>query len=141
MAYSKCDKCSEIVSDLDAGFSPGLHRMSHDCGGTWRVVPDETAAAAILGRCGGKANTPAQRAQRAQPKPGAGRPRAWRDIDESAVPDGVAFAAESHRQGQMIETEYEVGRDGQIDPTTARYRRTRDRSEGPAWTYQRRAAR
>ena len=34
-----------------------------------------TAAAAILGRRGGRANSPAQQAQRAQPKPGAGRPK------------------------------------------------------------------
>lgn len=71
----------------------------------------------------------------AKPKPGAGRPRTWREIDEAAVPDGARFGSESHRQGQIIETEYEIGRDGQIDPTTARYRRTRDRSEGMAWTY------
>lgn len=24
------------MSDLDAGFSPGVHTMAHDCGGTWR---------------------------------------------------------------------------------------------------------
>ena len=33
---SRCDGCGEVVSSLDAGFSPGLHEMGHDCGGTWR---------------------------------------------------------------------------------------------------------
>ena len=37
---SRCDKCGEYVSDVDAGFSPGLHEMKHDCGGTWRC-PEE----------------------------------------------------------------------------------------------------
>lgn len=35
---SRCDKCGEIVSDIDAGFSPGLHEMGHECGGTWRRI-------------------------------------------------------------------------------------------------------
>lgn len=35
---SRCDKCGEIVADIDAGFSPGLHEMAHECGGTWRRV-------------------------------------------------------------------------------------------------------
>ena len=40
---SKCDKCGEIVSDLDAGFSPGHLKMEHGgCGGTWRAIPDDT---------------------------------------------------------------------------------------------------
>lgn len=43
MSKSRCDKCSEVVDDLDAGFSPGLHEMGHDCGGTWRVVADAEA--------------------------------------------------------------------------------------------------
>lgn len=30
-----CSGCGELVTDLDAGFSPGLHHMGHDCGGTW----------------------------------------------------------------------------------------------------------
>lgn len=33
---SRCDKCGETVTDLDAGFSPGVQGMDHDCGGTWR---------------------------------------------------------------------------------------------------------
>ena len=33
---SRCDRCGETVTDLDAGFSPGLHAMTHACGGTWR---------------------------------------------------------------------------------------------------------
>ena len=37
--------------------------------------PTITAAAAALGRRGGAADSPAQRAQRASTKPGAGRPR------------------------------------------------------------------
>ena len=41
MGRSKCDKCGEIVSDLDAGFSPGMHGMKHGgCGGTWRVIEE-----------------------------------------------------------------------------------------------------
>lgn len=33
----ECDKCGEIVLDLDAGFCPALHGMIHtDCGGAWR---------------------------------------------------------------------------------------------------------
>jgi hypothetical protein len=40
---SRCDKCGEYVSDIDAGFSPGLHEMGHGgCGGTWRCEPDYT---------------------------------------------------------------------------------------------------
>lgn len=35
---SRCDKCDETVADIDAGFSPGLHEMAHECGGTWRRV-------------------------------------------------------------------------------------------------------
>lgn len=38
MTQSKCDRCGETAKDIDTGFSPGLHRMKHDCGGTWRVV-------------------------------------------------------------------------------------------------------
>lgn len=38
MSHSKCDRCGEIVADIDAGFSVGLQEMGHDCGGTWRVV-------------------------------------------------------------------------------------------------------
>lgn len=38
MASSKCDGCGETVDDIDAGFSPGLQALGHDCGGTWRVV-------------------------------------------------------------------------------------------------------
>ena len=38
MSTSRCDKCGETVADIDAGFSPGLHEMGHECGGTWRVV-------------------------------------------------------------------------------------------------------
>lgn len=34
-SLSICDGCGEIVADIDAGFAPGLHRMAHDCGGTW----------------------------------------------------------------------------------------------------------
>lgn len=37
---SRCDRCGEVVSDIDAGFSPGLHAMAHDCGGTWRRITD-----------------------------------------------------------------------------------------------------
>lgn len=33
---NKCDKCGEIVSDIDAGFSPAVQGMTHECGGTWR---------------------------------------------------------------------------------------------------------
>lgn len=35
---NRCDRCGEIVSDIDAGFSPGVHEMAHGCGGTWRQV-------------------------------------------------------------------------------------------------------
>jgi hypothetical protein len=41
MTGSKCDRCGETVADIDAGFSPGVHGMRHDCGGTWRVVDVE----------------------------------------------------------------------------------------------------
>jgi hypothetical protein len=37
-AASRCDKCGEVITDLDAGFSPAAHGMEHKgCGGTWRV--------------------------------------------------------------------------------------------------------
>jgi len=36
---NRCDGCGEECSDIDAGFSPGLHAMAHGCGGTWRQVP------------------------------------------------------------------------------------------------------
>lgn len=39
---SKCDKCGEVVADIDAGFSPGVQGMKHECGGTWRVMPRST---------------------------------------------------------------------------------------------------
>ena len=32
---SICDRCGEIVSDIDAGFSPAVHGMAHGCGGKW----------------------------------------------------------------------------------------------------------
>lgn len=35
---SLCDRCGETVSDIDAGFSPGLQGMMHSCGGTWRTL-------------------------------------------------------------------------------------------------------
>jgi len=35
---SQCDRCGEIIKDIDAGFSPGVHEMAHDCGGTWREI-------------------------------------------------------------------------------------------------------
>lgn len=38
MSASKCDRCGEVVTDLDAGFSPAAHAMQHHCGGAWRVV-------------------------------------------------------------------------------------------------------
>lgn len=47
MSRSKCDRCGETVADIDAGFSPGMHEMRHECGGTWRVVDE---AAAVLAR-------------------------------------------------------------------------------------------
>jgi hypothetical protein len=37
-----CDKCGETVTDLDAGFSPAIHEMRHECGGTWRRPTDST---------------------------------------------------------------------------------------------------
>jgi len=38
---SKCDRCGEVVEDIDAGFSPGRHEMRHGhCGGTWRPFDD-----------------------------------------------------------------------------------------------------
>lgn len=42
---SKCDKCGEVAADIDVGFSPGVHEMKHNCGGTWRVL---TEAEAVL---------------------------------------------------------------------------------------------
>ena len=39
-AASRCDGCGEVVTDIDAGFSPGLQSMAHSCGGTWRVVSE-----------------------------------------------------------------------------------------------------
>jgi len=34
---SKCDRCGEFVADLDAGFCPAIHGMTHhDCGGRWQ---------------------------------------------------------------------------------------------------------
>ncbi len=35
---NQCNKCFETITDLDAGFSPGLHEMAHGCGGTWHIV-------------------------------------------------------------------------------------------------------
>jgi hypothetical protein len=48
MKNSTCDRCSEVVADIDAGFSPGRQGMSHDCGGKWRV----TSAAERIYRLG-----------------------------------------------------------------------------------------
>jgi hypothetical protein len=36
----RCDGCGETVRHIDAGFSPALHEMGHDCGGTWRRAKD-----------------------------------------------------------------------------------------------------
>lgn len=37
MSTSRCDRCGETVTDLDAGFSPATLGMGHGgCGGTWR---------------------------------------------------------------------------------------------------------
>lgn len=38
VSASQCTNCKELVTDLDAGFSPGLHSMMHECGGTWERV-------------------------------------------------------------------------------------------------------
>lgn len=35
---SRCDRCGEIVADIDAGFSPATQLMAHDCGGAWQPV-------------------------------------------------------------------------------------------------------
>lgn len=35
---SRCDRCGEVVADIDAGFSPGMHAMGHECGGRWKRV-------------------------------------------------------------------------------------------------------
>lgn len=43
---SRCDKCGEIVADIDAGFSPGLQAMTHDCGGKWRRITFERGTGA-----------------------------------------------------------------------------------------------
>jgi hypothetical protein len=40
MDQSKCDQCGETIQHMDVGFSPGLHGMKHDCGGTWHLVPE-----------------------------------------------------------------------------------------------------
>jgi hypothetical protein len=44
MSASKCDRCGEVATDIDTGFSPGVHEMKHDCGGTWRVLTDADVA-------------------------------------------------------------------------------------------------
>lgn len=41
---SACDRCGDYVSDLDAGFSPGLHEMRCSCGGTWVDIGAEVEA-------------------------------------------------------------------------------------------------
>lgn len=41
---SKCDKCGKVVRDIDAGFSPSLQEMAHDCGGTWQPIVARSAA-------------------------------------------------------------------------------------------------
>ena len=35
---SRCDKCGEIVADIDAGFSPSSQKMKHECGGRWQKI-------------------------------------------------------------------------------------------------------
>jgi len=47
--YSKCDRCGETITDLDAGFCPGLHQMGHDCGGTWHRVRHYRGEDGIVG--------------------------------------------------------------------------------------------
>jgi hypothetical protein len=44
---SWCDGCGETVADTDAGFSPGVQRMAHDCGGKWVVLGPKVAKAII----------------------------------------------------------------------------------------------
>ncbi len=41
---SKCDECGEVAADIDVGFSPGAHLMTHHCGGSWRVMSEADAA-------------------------------------------------------------------------------------------------
>lgn len=33
---SRCDRCGEVVTYLDAGFTPDVQEMAHNCGGRWR---------------------------------------------------------------------------------------------------------
>ena len=55
-----------------------------------RIILTTTTAAAVMGAKGGKAGTLAQQAQRAKPKPGAGRPRKY-------CPDCRAVLTPAHR--------------------------------------------
>lgn len=55
---SRCDRCGEVVKDADAGFSPGLHEMAHDCGGTWRAATVAyTTNGSVRGSCGHQHST------------------------------------------------------------------------------------
>jgi hypothetical protein len=43
-----CDRCGEVIADIDAGFSPAVQEMAHDCGGgqrgTWRRPTPQSLA-------------------------------------------------------------------------------------------------
>jgi hypothetical protein len=34
----RCDRCGDVVTDLEAGFCPSLGKMRCECGGRWRTV-------------------------------------------------------------------------------------------------------
>ena len=40
-AADRCDGCGEVVSHLDAGFSPATQGMAHGCGGRWVPAIEE----------------------------------------------------------------------------------------------------
>jgi hypothetical protein len=41
MGKSRCNRCGEVVDDIDAGFSPAVHGMSCKCGGRWVAMPSD----------------------------------------------------------------------------------------------------
>lgn len=102
-----CDGCLEAMANAptnEHGFP--LMSIAYECGNLGRVEmghqmchtadgptaacllrprTPESSAAATLGRLGGKADSPAQRAQRAAPKPGAGRPRVRQSLAQAVT--------------------------------------------------------
>lgn len=102
-----------------------LHVRADEADDTARTVyvesDDESAAAAVLGRKGGRANTPAQLAQRRAAGPRGGRPTTLLLVDDLGRTVGITTASPG-RVGEVVEYGLRVAArtrpDGVIESST-----------------------